>query len=359
MDQNEYRKAIEIKDVLSTVSNSFCTVKWKHATLNLGSGAVKSCCHLPFRKIESENLKNGYELHDTKEDRKERATMLKGGRPTNCSYCWWLEDKNQLSNRLTWSSKSWMPKDVVDLIEKRGVAAHSPAWLEINFSNICNLKCSYCSPIFSTKWLQEIKEYGAYPTFPRHNHLSFLPGVEFNEKYDNTKLMEQFWPWFDGIYDELRLLKLTGGEPLLSHQTTQLLKKICEKPNKNLVLSVNSNLSVPEVNWQTFIELVQKLSQHKISKFFLHPSIDTYGARAEYIRYGLDFSLFQKHVRDFLEVTSGSLVFICTLNNLSLGGLLDFWRYLFELKQEYGPRGKWVSVNTEVLMSPEWQNIKI
>lgn len=360
MDQNEQQKAIDTKKILDQISPSFCTVKWKHATMNLGSGAVKSCCHLPFRKVAVDNIKSGFELHDTAEDQKERTQMLKGERPESCSYCWWIEDRNHLSDRITWSSKSWMSPYSNEIAKTATISARNPSWLELNFSNICNLKCSYCSPIFSSKWLQEIKEFGPYPTQPRHNDIDYLQGVELNEKYDNTELMQQFWPWFEKCYANIRLLKITGGEPFLSPHTFKVLRMVMERPNPKMNLSINSNLSVPPSTWKQFMDIVVNITESRtIEKFYLHPSIDTFGARAEYIRHGLNFTTFQNHVSDYLERSQKNIVFICTLNNLSLGGLLEFWQYLLTLKKKFGPRGQWVSITSEVLIGPDWQNINI
>ncbi len=360
MDHNEYQKAIQQRMVLDKYSSSFCTVKWKHATLNLGSGAVKSCCHLPFRKVEMGNTAAGLQLHDTQEDRLERAMMLRGEQPKDCSYCWWMEKQGHLSDRVVWSSKSWMAPYTEEVGNAQKSEAQNPSWVELNFSNVCSLKCSYCSPIFSTKWLQEVREHGPYPTIVPHNDVNYLQGVELDEKFDNTELMKQFWPWFESAYQDLRLLKITGGEPFLSPQTFKTLQWVAEHPQPQLNLSINSNLTVPEANWDRFIELYQQIRDQKaVEKFYLHPSIDCYGARAEYIRHGLDFAKFKRNVEQYLEETGGHLVFICTINNLALGGLKEFWQYLLGLKKKYGPRGQWVSVTSEVLIGPEWQNINI
>lgn len=360
MDQNELNKAKSAEQALNKVSPSFCSVKWKHATLNLGSGFVKSCCHLPFRSFEPANLMNGQQLHETEVDRREREQMLQGQRPKSCSYCWWLEDQGHLSDRIVWSSKSWMSSYTEGLGELATSSAQNPSWIELNFSNVCNLKCSYCSPIFSTKWLQEIKEQGEYPTSPSHNHLTYLRQHGLQEDFDNTQMMEQFWPWFESVYSDVQLLKITGGEPFLTPHTFKLLEWVLKNPNEKMNLSINSNLSVPKTVWEKFISLVTQIQGHKrVGQFYLHPSIDCYGHRAEYIRFGLDFKLFQENVEDYLEKSGGHLVFICTINNLALGGLKELWQYLLRLKQKYGERGQWISITSEVLMGPEWQNINI
>lgn len=360
MDGEDEANAKRTKALLDTVSPSFCTVKWKHATLNLGAGAVKSCCHLPFRKFEAEHLENGHQFHDTKAEQSERTMMLKGERPKDCSLCWWVEDSGHISDRILWSSKHGMADHTRPLAKAGRSEAANPAWMELIFSNACNLRCSYCSPIFSSKWQQEIRDLGPYPTDPGHNDLDYLQGIELRDKFDNTELIEKFWPWFSSCYPDLRLLKMTGGEPLLSPQTFRMLEFVLNEPNRRMTLSVNSSLSVPEATWRRFLDLYARIrTGGAVNRLCLHPSIDTYGPRAEYIRFGLDFQVFKDRVLDYLEQSSGRLLFICTINNLCLSGLQDLWRFVLDLKQRFGPRGLWVSIASEVLFGPEWQNINI
>lgn len=360
MDQNELNKAAEMKKRLDQISPTFCAVRWKHATINLGSGTVKSCCHLPFQKIEKNNLNEGYQLHDTLADRKERQMMLEGKRPADCSVCWWVEDSGHYSDRITWSSKSWMSPYVDELSQKQTDKAEAPSWVELNFSNLCNLKCMYCSPIFSTSWEQEIKKFGPYLTHENYNDLQYLAGIAHDQEAEELVNEKNFWAWFEQVYPSLRLLKVTGGEPFLNKNLLRVLEYVAANPNPNLSFSINTNLSIPENIWAPALQLISKIIRMKnVANFYLHPSLDTYGHRAEYIRYGLDFSLLKKHVREFLETTGGNVIFICTLNNLALTSLTDFWRYLLSLKRHFGSNKQWVSVTSEVLILPAWQNINI
>ncbi len=357
---HELSKATRAKLQLDQISPSACAVKWKHATINLAAGQVKSCCHQSFRKIEVQENSATQQFHETKLDIKERSQMLKGERPSNCRYCWWIEDNGHLSDRSVWSSKSWMAPFIQDVANSHSGEALNPSWMELNFSNVCNLKCSYCSPIFSTSWLREIVDHGPYPTHVPYNVLKNLEGLAKLDSAQQEVLAEKFWPWFETVYSSLRLLKITGGEPLLSPHTLKVFDRIIERPNADLSFSINSNLICPEKVWDDFVSKVQIVRKGKmVSTFYLHPSIDSFGKRAEYIRFGLNFEVFQKHVEDYLEKTGGNLVFICTLNNLSLGGLKDFWTYLLDLKKRFGPRGQEVSVTTELLQNPEWQNLNI
>ena len=58
----------------------------------------------------------------------------------------------------------------------------NPRYVEVSFSNACNFKCSYCSPQFSTKWMEEIQEHGAYPTTDKFNGIDYL--IEENNGMD-------------------------------------------------------------------------------------------------------------------------------------------------------------------------------
>ena len=45
----------------------------------------------------------------------------------------------------------------------------NPRYLEVSFSNSCNLKCAYCLPHISSSWMKELKQFGNYPTHSVHH----------------------------------------------------------------------------------------------------------------------------------------------------------------------------------------------
>jgi len=347
-----------MKAKLDSVSSSFCLVRWKHATINLSTGTSKSCCHHPFKKIDL-NLKNA-QFHDNKEEREMRSKMLNGKQTKDCSYCWWIESNQYSSDRQNWSAKSWMAPFFDEVVEDISDKASNPSWVELNFSSVCNLKCVYCSPIFSSKWYKEIKEFGAYPTKTPHNSITGLGHLEFEETHENQEILEQFWPWFYKILPDLRLLKLTGGEPLLSPQAEKMLDMMLETPSPQLSLGINSNLSIGPKKWRRFVDQIKALESKQVLKdIYLHPSLDCFGERAEYIRHGLDMSSFRQNVELFLDETEASVHFICTLSNLAMGSLLDYWKYVLELKQTHFKPNREIAIGTEVLKYPEWLSINL
>lgn len=349
----------ESKEKLNQVSNTFCLVKWKHATINLAVNTVKTCCHNPSRKIDLSVA--GGALHDHPLDLEIRSQMLRGERPEACKFCWQMEDTGHYSDRIFWSQKGWMNDFYGEVKDHNSETALSPSWLELNFSSVCNLKCSYCNPGYSTSWQQEVKKFGPYPTSPAHNDLTWFKknGLVKDQESGEIELADQFWSWFRQRSSSVRLLTITGGEPLLSKGSFDVFDYLIENPHPQLELAINSNLCLPETRWSLFVEKVERLiSEKKIAKLFLHPSLDSWGKRAEYIRFGLDLSLFQKNLNSYLEKTQGHVIINCTLNNLSLGGLLDYWKFLIDLKKKHS-KDRWVSSTTEPLVEPSWQSVNL
>ena len=91
------------KRVIDPISPSFCAAKWNNATIWLGSGTTASCHHPPAHKISIEEIKrNPKALHNTKHKKLMRKQMLDGERPSECEYCWKIEDikRNNISDRV-------------------------------------------------------------------------------------------------------------------------------------------------------------------------------------------------------------------------------------------------------------------
>ena len=92
----------------------------------------------------------------------------------------------------------------------------TPRYVEVNFNNACNFKCSYCSPQFSTTWGKEIDRYGQYPTSPPHNAPEHFQGRRrpIPNREDNP-YVTAFWKWWPTLYKNLKHFRMTGGEPMM------------------------------------------------------------------------------------------------------------------------------------------------
>lgn len=356
--------AENIKQRLDTVSPSFCLAKWKQVSLHLTNGWNNSCYHPPLHQINIEQLEqNPSALHNTDHKKQMRKLMLQGARPEECGYCWAMEDNGKLSDRHYRSGEPWASKDFDIIASSTGDEDVIPSYVEVNFSNACNLRCSYCSPQFSSSWMAEAEAQGPYPTSTPHNDGQYFQGSRrpIPTREDNPYL-EAFWKWWPDLYPELEHFRMTGGEPLMDKNTYKVFDYVLANPKPNLHLNVTSNFSVEEKLWERYLGYAKMLCEdEKIEHFMQYVSLDAWGARAEYIRNGLDFDLLWDRVNQFLSEIPGrnSVTFIITMNNLSLTSLQELFTGIHGLRQIYSNEYQRVWFDTPVLHTPNWQSMQI
>jgi len=148
-----------------------CLAKWSQVTLQLHTGMNHSCHHPTLHPIsKKEILRDPSALHNTRYKKLKRKEMLEGKRPSECEYCWNVEDNSdRYSDRVFKSSEPWSWEIKDEIIGSNWRENINPKYVEVAFSNACNFKCAYCGPQFSSKWVEEINEFGAYKEVDNFN----------------------------------------------------------------------------------------------------------------------------------------------------------------------------------------------
>lgn len=345
-EQHQKRKQIvsDFKNQLDSISPSMCLAKWQQVTIHLQTGRTHSCHHPSSHHIPTEEIAIDVSaLHNTKFKKEQRKKMLGGERPKECDYCWRIEDSTPdgsvFSDRIMKSMDTWALPYKDKIIQYTGDENVNPSYLEVSFSNTCNFKCSYCSPEISSRWVEEAKQHGPYPTSTYYNGIDWLKEagrMPISEKEYNP-YVEAFWRWWPNLYPELQVLRVTGGEPLLTKNTFKLLEYILENPRPDLELNINSNLCVPDDLYNKFILLIKNIIDKKaIKNFKLYTSCEATGQRAEYIRYGLDYNKWLDNCHRFMrDVPEAKLTIMATYNALSVTSFKDFLKDVYNLKMEY------------------------
>lgn len=352
------------KQKLDTVSPSFCLAKWKQVSLHLTNGWNNSCYHPPLHQINPGSLPtNPGALHNTEHKKAQRKMMLAGERPTECNYCWVMEDNGKLSDRHYRSGEPWAMKDFDIIASSSGDEDVLPSYVEVNFNSACNLKCSYCSPQFSTSWMAEAEQHGAFPTSTPHNDPAYFQGPRRPiPQREHNPYVEAFWEWWPDLYPELEHFRMTGGEPLMDKNTYRVFDYVMAHYNPKLHLNVTSNFSVEEKLWERYLGYVKMMTeQNRVEHFMQYVSLDAWFEKAEYIRNGLDFELLWNRVNQFLsEVPNrSSITFIVTMNNLSVSSLRELFVAILGLRQIYSNTYQRVWFDTPVLHTPNWQSMQI
>lgn len=319
--QTEIEKYKSVRDELNKTGTGFCLAKWTSLHLNLNSGTTNSCHHPSPHKIPLNELADSpTALHNTTYKNSVREQMLAGKRPDECQYCWNIEDLSteHVSDRHMKSSFSWSLPHMDQI--KNDTYNNIPTYLEVMFSNTCNYKCSYCSPQYSSRWVEEIESKGPYPTSHQYGNTQWLKDKDIFPIHRNSynPYVDAFWEWWPQLKSNLHTMRITGGEPLLDDNTFGILDEYIDEPNDKLILAINSNLGVPDKIIDKLINKIQLLEKNKSVKGIeIYTSIDGYKSAAEYARFGMNYENVINNIDKILSNTNCKITIMCTFNIFS------------------------------------------
>jgi organic radical activating enzyme len=350
MNDLEFRQ-----QVLDPISASFCAAKWYNATVWLGSGMTTSCHHPPAHLVDRDKVQaNPRLLHNTDQKKADRRMMIAGERPAGCEYCWKIEDmgRDAVSDRVY--------KSRIYPIEALHEAFTTPVdqdinlrTLEIAFDRTCQFACSYCNPAFSSTWVNDIRRNGAYTGLVSdgRNHFTHEhSGAQLFGIRETNPYVEAFFEWWENdLHRTLQELRITGGEPLMSHYTWKLIDWFKTNQGKSSTrLAINSNLG-------TDIDIDRLLASVNGMAIDLYTSNESVGSQAEYIRDGLVWDDWANNVERLLD--SGQfrgIHVMATINALCLSTLDQLLECIMNWKLEYGKDA--ISFTLNILRFPSFQS---
>jgi organic radical activating enzyme len=360
MDQSRVHFIKNVRDRLNTVGQGFCAMKWLHQTLYLHTGDNHSCYHPRPHHIPLEEIaEDPSALHNTKWKKQQRKTMLEGGRPEECYYCWNIEDLpgEHLSDRMIHSSSDFAEPMIEKLAELPWDAPINPRYLEVSFGNGCNYRCGYCCPQASTMWMEEIKKHGNYDLTYNQYGIEFLKSGNYYGPKDENPYIEAFWKWWPSLRKDLHTLRITGGEPLMNPGAMQFFDLLETEPAPHLEITLNSNLGVTFDKVDRLIERVKSLvKQKKIRKFSFFTSIDSWGEQAEYMRTGLKCDHWERNMIEVIKA-GATVNLMCTYNVLCVTNFQKLLHKVIEWREKFGFQS--VAFDTPYLKEPPHWMINI
>lgn len=363
-ENNEFQDGLppeESKALIDKVSASFCSAKWLQLTLNLHNGETASCCLTkPIKVPLTSANENPASFHNLPENFSDRQQMLKGSKPSSCDFCWKQEEQNPAtpSERVLKSAAPWAHEHMQRVESAGAEKAIDPSYLEVSFSSKCNLRCMYCAPQTSSRIRKEIEKFGPYLDSQKNGDLSILDNIDTRCLNEETNpYLPAFSKWFKAILPGLRVLRFTGGEPLLSKNVFVYLEKFKTHKHPDLDIEINSNLSLSKSIVKRFIELIKEIPRDHYKNLKMITSIDTDFTDASYIRAGLNSKLLKENV-DYLlnSLPHLQLRFTATFNILSFFNFTKLLDYFLELKREYKTYDK-ILFSLYPLISPEYMSL--
>jgi hypothetical protein len=159
----------------------------------------------------------------------------------------------------------------------------------------------------------------------------------------------------------LRMILTSMQEPLMSKDTFKVLDYIIENPNPKLELAMNSNCVLPDKLFDKFIEKIKIIQDNNyVKKFTLFTSAEAYGARAEYIRNGMDYQIWHDNCHKYLtEVPTAHFSVMSTYNALSITSYTEFLKDILIMKLKHHNENRSISVDIPYLDNPTWMSVRI
>ena len=331
------------KDVIEK-TNSYCPWLWNHLHVAT-NGQVFPCClggeASPIGNINNESFDD---IWTGSEFKKLRKAVLQDKKIPHCKTCYTKEQQSGFSLRHDAITKFHeSAKDMVMTTQDDGAAPDAkPVYLDIRFSNICNMRCKMCGHYSSSKWFgdsEKLKEKGIY-NYGTNSDTAIIKGVEDSDTLLDR--LEEYLPHMQEIY-------FAGGEPLFMEQHYKLLNKLIELKLTDVHIRYNSNLSIVKFKKTKIVDLWKHFSN-----VYCAGSIDTYGTRAENLRKDTVWSEIETHMALIHSETPHVIVGISpTIQILNAHSVC-------ELNRQWVEKG-WVRPDEmfwNILIDPKFYNVQ-
>jgi len=262
----------------------FCMMPWVHMHLWPAGFTYPCCMSDPDYAIGNTQTQSLQDIWNGEKMRKIRLNMLSGQPSQECRRCYELEENGMQTLRNSsinnFSEKHW--QKVMNTAEDGSAGDVNMAYMDIRFSNLCNLKCRSCGPQFSSSWFEDHKKmYGEL------NHPKIL-----QVRKDMTSFMDEL----DPLLESVERVYWAGGEPLITKEHYHILDKWIDMGKTDVNMDYTTNFTQMYYKKKTAFEYWNKFEHVRVAG-----SLDANHARGEYLRKNMDWDIVVHNRRTMIE----------------------------------------------------------
>jgi MoaA/NifB/PqqE/SkfB family radical SAM enzyme len=274
-------------------NSTMCAYPWVHMATDI-KGKMIICCNTYEEGYILKEDGSPWELKDNSDPltyfnsehfKQIRLEMLRGKKPKICQRCYDIEKSGGSSIRMATHNENNL-QELIDNTDADTGELKSIQLRSVHFmwGNKCNLKCKMCHPVASNQLIDEFLKMNLISSTTEFDEINL--GWEFEK---NKKILEAISPY-------IRILNVTGGEPLINNDFLNYCKYLIDQDHaKNVDLSFHTNLTVlPE----KFVSLWNKFKSVTVKI-----SIDAVGDSYEYIRYPGKWSVVDKNIKELAKIS--------------------------------------------------------
>ena len=324
-------------------SKTFCMLPWMHMHA-FPDGRAYPCCLAdywhPVGDLRKNTMKEVWNQDKYKDMRK---NMLAGKECKECTKCYEQETNGFFSMRND-SNRNYGHhiKEVENTTADGEHEEFKLRYWDVRFSNLCNMKCRSCGPIFSSQWYNDhVKLYKRVPDVLGRD-MARIEYTTGNED-DMINQMLPHLPHLEQVY-------FAGGEPLIMKEHYFMLEKLVELNKTDVRIQYNTNFSEMRYKDKHVFDYWKKFKNVSVGA-----SLDGMGPQAELIRKGTNWQQTEDNrMRMMEEAPHVDFYVSATVSVMNVLHILDFHK-------------EWVSkgliaakdFNINVLQGPEWYRIDI
>ena len=285
-------------------NQNFCLKPFN--SLNLSTdGTLSPCCAFQINESTFKGEKN-YNLKTHSIDdywnsdylKNVQQQFLDSKQPVECRKCWRDEREGVKSLREHTNTHykilgNKKPQFYLDFFEKTNLK--HPEDYNLDITNLCNLKCFMCDGGSSSKLLIENNDLGLDDRNQKDYNIE-------NDKVDY--LIDQI------VKNNVTVVTLQGGEPLLNPKILILIDKLSKKNADKIHLWITTN----GTQYSPF--LLQKLRKFKEVKIIF--SVDGTEKVNDYMRFPSQWKNVKQNIKNFLTLKNASFQISFTVQNLNL-----------------------------------------
>ena len=296
--------------------SNFCIRPFNSALINT-SGILNICCEIDTKLTKFKNFKESNIEKDTIEqwwvsDYKNyvRQSFLENKKIKECAGCWREEKQGLASHRI---KSNHQYKAIFQNRFERNLkligkdALPYPEDVEIQITNLCNLKCQMCSGSESSRLLIENNALG----YEKLNQKDYDLNDENYEKIKNL------------VKHDIKLLNLIGGEPLFNKKIINLLSTlVLNNKASEMSLHITTNGTICNS------KILYLLKHFKNVRLML--SIEGTGKHNEYMRYPSSWAEIKKNIKEFKTLNNIYLCINTVVQNLNILYIDELIEYAHE-----------------------------
>lgn len=302
----------------------FCVLPWVHFHA-WPDKRVLPCCvadsNMPVAHIKSDE--SIIQMMNSEEYKQMRLKMMNDEYVDACKRCYDLELMGTWTMRQSHNKRKGL--DYVDYIvdntnDDGSLKEFEMKYMDIRFSNLCNMKCRSCGPSCSSQWAQEFMDKRGEEMFKK-----YFPNqkIVVNNNEDQ-EFMIKLKPYLRDVTE----VYFAGGEIIITPEHYECLdywveNDLCEQ----VELTYTTNFS--SLKYKKDVDLIaywKKFPQLKI-----WASLDAHGEVAECLRKGTDWERIVKNIKEVKEqVPHAQFQITPTISIWNVFTFPDFFDYMVD-----------------------------